>query len=106
MEIFTKDVVGELLKRRGKDVSSDAAASRVVQEVFAIIAGHLTAGDSVSISRFGTFYTIHSAARVARKPVTGEAVDVPAKRRARLRTGRFLRLALDDDGHNVQEKAQ
>lgn len=98
MEFYTKDVVSELIARRDKDLPSDAAASRLVQEVFAIVTDHLKVGDSVSISHFGTFHTILSAERDARNPATGENIRVPAKRRVRLRPGRDLRLALGDDG--------
>ncbi len=63
---------------------SKAAAARAVDAVFEAISDGLKKGDVVSIAGFGNFSVRQRAARMARNPRTGEAVQVPASKLARV----------------------
>ncbi|WP_215844552.1 HU family DNA-binding protein [Acidithiobacillus montserratensis] len=97
MNLYTQDIVEQLLARRGKDLPSHAAAARIVRTVFDLLTEHLVAGDTVNISRFGTFHAVHSQAHPGRNPLTGAPIQIPAKRRARFRAGQSLRQYLGDN---------
>jgi nucleoid DNA-binding protein len=51
----------------------------VVKEAMGIVARETAAGEKVILKGFGTFSVKEKAARTARNPQTGEAVQVPAK---------------------------
>ncbi len=48
-------------------------------------------GETVTITGFGTFRSVHQAASVKRNPKTGEPVNVPAKNVPRFRAGKAFR---------------
>ena len=52
-------------------------------------------GDDVKLVGFGTFKTTDRAARTARNPATGEAVEVPAQRRVSFIAGKRLKDAVN-----------
>jgi nucleoid DNA-binding protein len=55
------------------------AERKVLKDAAAIIARETGAGDKVILKGFGTFKVVDKAARTARNPSNGEAVQVPAK---------------------------
>ena len=63
-------------------------AAEAVNTVFETIAEAVAAGDKVSISGFGCFEARQRAARVAKSPVTGESIDVPATQVPAFRAGK------------------
>lgn len=52
---------------------------KVVREAAALIVRETGDGEKVMVKGFGTFAIKEKAARTARNPKTGEAVDVPAR---------------------------
>lgn len=48
----------------------------------------LKAGDKVQLMGFGTFEVRDRAARIARKPATGEPVEIPAKKSPAFKAGK------------------
>ena len=70
-------------------------AVRIVETVFAEIAGALARGDRVELRGFGTFSVTRRAARTARNPRTGQAVEVLERLLPRFRTGKNLRARLN-----------
>lgn len=52
----------------------------LIETLFDKITGVLKSGDKVQLAPFGLFRVRDRAARVARNPMTGEPVKVPAKR--------------------------
>ena len=72
-------------------VSADPAslnkshAEAVVNTVFAHIATALARGEKVRITGFGTFRRMTTKARTGRNPRTGEAVEIPARNRAKFK---------------------
>lgn len=67
--------------------SSPAEARKHVDAVLASIVDGVSAGERVSLIGFGTFDSTTRAARTARNPRTGAAIDVPAAVVPRFRTG-------------------
>lgn len=71
-----------------REVASDngitmTAAKAIITSVFSRIKILVSAGDQVSITKFGSFTSMRSRAYTARNPKTGEPVKVPAKNRVR-----------------------
>ena len=51
----------------------------------------LKEGDKVQLTGFGTFEVKERAARVGRKPSTGEAIEIPAKKLPTFKAGKGLK---------------
>ena len=74
---------------------SRAQAERVVDMVFDSIKDSMTKGQDVSIAGFGIFASKDQAARTARNPKTGEAVQVPAKKAPKFKAAKALKDAVN-----------
>lgn len=70
------------------------ASEDAVETVFSSIANALGKGEEVSVSGFGTFLAKKRAARTARNPRTGEAVNVPEMMVPKFRPGKGLKDAV------------
>lgn len=66
----------QLAEEMGWNVTN---TERAVNRVFELIREHAEAGERVSIGTFGAFSVKKRAARTARNPHTGAAVEVPAR---------------------------
>jgi len=73
---------------------SKADAGAAVDAVLSGISGALASGDSVSLVGFGTFSVTARAARTARNPRTGEAINVPASKAPKFKAGKGLKDAV------------
>ena len=73
---------------------SKAAAGAAVEAVIGGVTGALSNGDSVSLVGFGTFSVSDRAARTARNPRTGEAINVPASKAPKFKAGKALKDAV------------
>ncbi len=71
-----------------------ADAERAVETMVETIVGALTRGDEVSIAGLGIFKTKMRAARTARNPRTGEAVNVPSMRVPKFQPAKALKDAV------------
>ena len=69
-------------------------AEQVVDKVFDSIVESLKKGEEVSIAGFGIFSAKERAARTARNPQTGEAIEVPAMRVPKFRAAKALKDAV------------
>ena len=79
-----------------------AQATRALDAVLDRIQTGLTRGDRVTISGFGSFGVLHRKARRVRSPVSGNAIEIAAKRVARFAPGSGLKSAIQRssrDGH-------
>lgn len=74
---------------------SKSDTERVVNATFDTIANTLGTGDDVSIFGFGKFTTSERQASKGRNPRTGQPIDVPASRTAKLRVSRQLKAAVN-----------
>jgi DNA-binding protein HU-beta len=70
------------------------AAAGAVDGLLETIVDAVRSGDSVSLTGFGVFTSRARAARVARNPRTGEAVEVPATTVPAFRPGAAFRTAV------------
>ena len=80
-------------------VAAEAGLSKVdagaaVDAVVGGITGALSSGDSVSLVGFGTFSVTDRAARTARNPRTGEAIQVAASKAPKFKAGKGLKDAV------------
>ena len=66
-------------------------AEKAVDTVFAAITGTLVKGEDVSVAGFGIFSAKMRAARTARNPRTGEAIQVKAMRVPKFRASKTLK---------------
>ncbi len=73
---------------------SKAAAGAAVEAVLGGIAGSLANGDAVSLVGFGTFSVVDRAARTARNPRTGAAIEVAASKAPKFKAGKALKDAV------------
>lgn len=69
-------------------------AEQIVDTVFDSIVDSLKKKDEVSIAGFGIFSVKDRAARTARNPRTGEAVDVPAMTVPKFKAAKALKDAV------------
>jgi len=73
---------------------SKAAAGDAVEAVIGGITSTLSGGDAVSLVGFGTFSVADRAARTARNPRTGEAIEVAASKAPKFKAGKALKDAV------------
>jgi DNA-binding protein HU-beta len=74
---------------------SKTESAEVIDNVVSIVTGALKAGDSVTISGFGTFSISDRAARTGRNPQTGAAIDIPAAKIPKFKAGKALKDAVN-----------
>jgi DNA-binding protein HU-beta len=82
------DIISKVTEVLG---STKADAERAVDAMFGSIEAAMKDGDQVSIAGFGIFEAKMRAAREARNPRTGEAVQVPAMRVPKFRAAKALK---------------
>jgi DNA-binding protein HU-beta len=69
---------------------------KLIDVVFATISTELEDGGSYRIPGIGTLKTVDVAARTARNPATGEAIQVPAKKTVKFKIAGELKKALNE----------
>jgi DNA-binding protein HU-beta len=74
---------------------SKAAAEKALNSLLMNITEALAKGGKVSLIGFGTFSTAKRAARQAKNPRTGAAVDIAAKTTAKFKAGSKLAEAVN-----------
>jgi len=70
---------------------SKASAGDVVEAILAGITNTLADGGTVNLVGFGTFSVAARAARTARNPRTGEAIEVAASNAPKFKAGKLLK---------------
>lgn len=85
----------DLIDELQQVVGSRAAATKTLESLLGGIAAALTAGDSVSLSGFGTFKVQTRAAREGRNPKTGESVTIPEKHVVKFTPASALKAAVN-----------
>ena len=78
----------------GKLGGTKTAAEEIVDMMFDSIVGTLKKGEEVSIAGLGIFSVKARAARTARNPKTGAAVQVPAMKVPKFRAAKALKEAV------------
>lgn len=80
-------------------------ARRAFHEIAEYLRICLEEGEDVDIPGLGKFSAVDRAARTARNPRTGAAVDVPASRAVKFRPAKALRDALNPPQDQERKKA-
>jgi len=75
-------------------VTTKKQAKEVVETLFSSITKSLKKKDPVAISGFGTFKLKQTKARMGRNPKTGEAIQIPAKKKITFRASKDLKEAV------------
>jgi len=73
---------------------SKTSATDAVEAILNGITSTLASGDSVNIVGFGAFSVVERAARTARNPRTGEAIEVAASKAPKFKAGKALKDAV------------
>jgi len=77
----------ELIEAVTARVGDKRTATAAVEAVLAVVQRTVTAGEKVALSGFGVFEKVERAARTARNPATGAAVQLAATSVPRFRPG-------------------
>lgn len=86
--------------------ASRADAARAVDAVIGAIGDALAAGESVSLTGFGTFERRHRPARTVRNPQTGESMKTKAKDVPAFRPGATLKQSVAAKPKKVTKAAR
>ncbi|MEM5500680.1 MULTISPECIES: HU family DNA-binding protein [Ahrensia] len=70
-------------------------ATTAVEALFEVITETLKGGDDVRVLGFGNFVVQQRAATTGRNPMTGQPVDIPAKRVPKFSAGKGLKDAVN-----------
>jgi len=73
-----------------------ATATSAIEAVLSGITKTLVAGNSVSLVGFGAFSVTDRAARAARNPRTGEAIEIAASKAPKFKAGKALKDAVNN----------
>lgn len=68
---------------------------KALKSVFETIKDEVAAGNKVDIAGFGSFSIADRAARTARNPQTGEAIQVAAKKAVKFKVSKTFKDALN-----------
>ncbi|GAA1082823.1 MULTISPECIES: HU family DNA-binding protein [Nocardiopsis] len=87
-----RDLIDAISDRLGDKKTATEAVNAVLETIQKTVA----AGDKVAITGFGVFEKAERAARTARNPATGEAIQVPASFVPRFRAGADFKDLVND----------
>ena len=85
---FSKSEIAAVLAG-ARDIPQ-STARMLVNDVFAIVADAICAGEKVNINEFGTFAAVDTPARTVRNPKTGTDMPYPASKRVRFHPSKTL----------------
>lgn len=91
------DLIAAVAEKTGM---SKKQTGEIIDATISTLTDALKTGQDITLSGFGTFNSVTRAPRIGRNPHTGEAVDIPACRKARFKPGKMLKDALANEGHH------
>jgi integration host factor subunit alpha len=71
-------------------------ATEIVESVFALVKSTLETGEKIKISGFGNFEVKEKAARRGRNPLTGESIEITARRILTFKPSSILKKSLNE----------
>ncbi|MEF3697618.1 MULTISPECIES: HU family DNA-binding protein [Desulfolutivibrio] len=71
-----------------------AAAGKALDAVVEVIRDALSAGETVTLTGFGSFKVSERAARTGRNPQTGKEIKIPASKAVKFTVGKALKEAV------------
>lgn len=90
---MTKEGIAEAVLKVAK-CETKKQAQAVTEAVFEVITKTLARGEEVTITGFGTFRAVKSAARDGRNPKTGEKIRIAASIKPKFKAGKALKEAV------------
>ena len=94
MSLIKSKLIEKLTAQNGHLFNRDL--ERVVNTIFNEITQSLADGKRVELRGFGAFSVQHRSARVGRNPRSGESVNIDEKFIPKFKTGKELRLRLNN----------
>ena len=76
--------------------SSKKQSTEVVDVILNVIKDELVDGGEIAITGFGKFSVVDRDARVARNPLTGEDIQVPAKKAVKFKASSTLKAEVNE----------
>jgi integration host factor subunit alpha len=83
------DLIDTVYDRHGALTKAEAA--EIVDSIFQAVKSTLAGGRAVRITNFGTFQVVERPSRRGVNPVSGQGIEIPAKRGLSFRPARHLR---------------
>lgn len=94
IEAVTEDV-NKGYEAEGKTTKiSKAVTGDVLKSFVTVSTAALKKGDSIALSGFGTFKSVHRDATTGRNPATGATINIPAKNVPKFKAAKALKDAL------------
>ncbi|UCC95757.1 MAG: HU family DNA-binding protein [Candidatus Omnitrophota bacterium] len=84
----------QLIESVASKTATKKEAQTAVETILDSIKSSLKKKDPVTISGFGTFKVKETKARMGRNPKTGEAIQIPAKKKIAFRASKELKSIL------------
>ncbi|MFA7676855.1 MAG: HU family DNA-binding protein [Candidatus Omnitrophota bacterium] len=84
----------QLVETIAARTSTKKEAQEIVETIWDSIKSSLKKKEDVAISGFGTFKVKQTKARMGRNPKTGEAIQIPAKKKIAFRASKDLKAIL------------
>ena len=72
------ELIDQIAQKAG--LESKGVAEKALSATIEVLRESLVAGESVTLTGFGTFKVVERAARKCRNPQTGEEISVPARK--------------------------
>ena len=90
-KVNKQELVAEVAGQTGLEKK---ASREAIDAVVLAIADCLARGEKVTLVGFGTFQVMERKSRNGRNPQTGEMIQIPAKKVAKFKPGKNLRMNL------------
>jgi nucleoid DNA-binding protein len=84
----------QLVARVSQQTETKKQAQDIVELILDTIKSTLKKREPVAISGFGTFKVKETKARMGRNPKTGEAIQIPAKKKISFRVSKELKVSI------------
>ena len=84
----------QLIEKVAAKTETKKQAQDIVELILDTVKSTLKKREPVAISGFGTFRVKETKARMGRNPKTGEAIQIPAKKKATFRPSKELKAAV------------
>jgi DNA-binding protein HU-beta len=81
----------DLIESMAKEAElKKSEAENALRGMLDAVSGALKAGDTITLTGFGTFSVTNRAARVGHNPQSGEKIKIPAKKVIKFKAGKNL----------------
>lgn len=92
---MTKDEFAKKIKEQ-LNLSSQAVALEVINKVADTIVEAVKSGDEITLPNVGKFSAVERSARKGRNPLTGETIEIPAKKAVKFKVSNSIKKAINE----------